>query len=333
MPIVIDHANLSSGFNINELTSGTLDGNGVFDILMKSVSEHLGREFANNRMRGTDYANAYVQAMNNALNQACGYALQKTKQPLEIQLMEAQLQKMAVDTGLVIKQGALIDAQASHELAQTSRINYEIAYILPIQLHLAKLDIELKREQVKIAEQEFELKKKQVDLAQKELDLKERQIELAIIEVGIKKQELILREKEVALKDSQLALMAKEIDLKAQQIALMQYEMQYKLPAEVRNTNAQASLYEQKTITERGQTNAGVIGENSVMALNNNVLKEQALHFTNDSKIKVMSALIDTWKVRFTEDPNNNAVTSTAGITDPNIGRAVTSALEGARIK
>lgn len=319
MPIVIDHANLSSGFNINELTSGTLDGNGVFDILMKSVSEHLGREFANNRMRGTDYANAYVQAMNNALNQACGYALQKTKQPLEIQLMEAQLQKMAVDTGLVIKQGALIDAQASHELAQTSRINYEIAYILPIQLHLAKLDIELKREQVKIAEQEFELKKKQVDLAQKELDLKERQIELAI--------------KEVALKDRQLALMAKEIDLKVQQIALMQYEMQYKLPAEVRNMNAQASLYEQKTITERGQTNAGVIGENSVMALNNNVLKEQALHFTNDSKIKVMSALIDTWKVRFTEDPNNNAVTSTAGITDPNIGRAVTSALEGARIK
>lgn len=295
MTITIETTQLDPDFNINELTTGTLDGNGVFDVMMTAVKAHLHKEFENNRIRGTDYANAYIQAMNNAMQQASNYALQKAKQALEIQLLEAQLAKLGVDTGLVVKQGALVDAQASHEIAQVAKINHEIEHLFPLQ--------------VKLAEHEVRLKDKQVDLAQKDIELKQNQIELG--------------HKELQLKEKQLTIAEKEIGIKEKQLEITEYELTHKLPAEVKNTNAQASLYEQKVITETAQTDPSVNKQGSVIWYNNKVLEQQARTYDNDSKLKVLSVLVDTWKIRYNEDPDNNEVTAINKLTDPTIGQAV----------
>lgn len=288
--MIIPNATISPDFNIDELTEGKLDGNGVFDKLMKTFELHLEREYNKQRIRGTDYANAYIGLINNALNQVSNYALEKSKLPLELQLLEAQIHKTATDTIVATKQGGLIDAQIHKEMAQTEMLHLEMEYKFP-----------------------------------KELALIDEQI-------ANMKAEIALKEKELALRDKQLEISVKELGIKEQQLRLAEYEVQVKAPAEVRSINAQADLYNQKVVTEKAQTDASVIGKGSVIDHNNKVLAQQAISYDNDSKLKATSMLVDTWKVRRNDDPDEAPVNDINKLADPNIGTAVVKVLQSVGI-
>lgn len=288
--MIIPNATISPDFNIDELTEGKLDGNGVFDKLMKTFELHLEREYNKQRIRGTDYANAYIGLINNALNQVSNYALEKSKLPLELQLLEAQIHKIATDTIVATKQGGLIDAQIHKEMAQTEMLHLEMEYKFP-----------------------------------KELALIDEQI-------ANMKAEIALKEKELALRDKQLAISIIELGIKEQQLALARYEFEVKAPAEVRSINAQADLYNQKVVTEKAQTDASVIGKGSVIDHNNKVLAQQAISYDNDSKLKATSMLVDTWKVRRNDDPDEAPVNDINKLADPNIGTAVVKVLQSVGI-
>lgn len=288
--MIIPNATISPDFNIDELTEGKLDGNGVFDKLMKTFELHLEREYNKQRIRGTDYANAYIGLINNALNQVSNYALEKSKLPLELQLLEAQIHKIATDTIVATKQGGLIDAQIHKEMAQTEMLHLEMEYKFP-----------------------------------KELALIDEQI-------ANMKAEIALKEKELALRDKQLAISVIELGIKEQQLRLAEYELQVKAPAEVRSINAQADLYNQKVVTEKAQTDASVIGKGSVIDHNNKVLAQQAISYDNDSKLKATSMLVDTWKVRRNDDPDEAPVNDINKLADPNIGTAVVKVLQSVGI-
>lgn len=288
--MIIPNATISPDFNIDELTEGKLDGNGVFDKLMKTFELHLEREYNKQRIRGTDYANAYIGLINNALNQVSNYALEKSKLPLELQLLEAQIHKIATDTIVATKQGGLIDAQIHKEMAQTEMLHLEMEYKFP-----------------------------------KELALIDEQI-------ANMKAEIALKEKELALRDKQLDISVIELRIKEQQLRLAEYEVQVKAPAEVRSINAQADLYSQKVVTEKAQTDASVIGKGSVIDHNNKVLAQQAISYDNDSKLKATSMLVDTWKVRRNDDPDEAPVNDINKLADPNIGTAVVKVLQSVGI-
>lgn len=288
--MIIPNATISPDFNIDELTEGKLNGNGVFDKLMKTFELHLEREYNKQRIRGTDYANAYIGLINNALNQVSNYALEKSKLPLELQLLEAQIHKIATDTIVATKQGGLIDAQIHKEMAQTEMLHLEMEYKFP-----------------------------------KELALIDEQI-------ANMKAEIALKEKELALRDKQLAISVIELGIKEQQLRLAEYEVQVKAPAEVRSINAQADLYNQKVVTEKAQTDASVIGKGSVIDHNNKVLAQQAISYDNDSKLKATSMLVDTWKVRRNDDPDEAPVNDINKLADPNIGTAVVKVLQSVGI-
>lgn len=289
--MIIPNATISPDFNIDELTEGKLDGNGVFDKLMKTFELHLEREYNKQRIRGTDYANAYIGLINNALNQVSNYALEKSKLPLELQLLEAQIHKIATDTIVATKQGGLIDAQIHKEMAQTEMLHLEMEYKFPKELAL--IDAQIANMKAEIALKEYELK---------------------------------------YIKPIQLALQEKELDIKEQQLRLAEYELQVKAPAEVRSINAQADLYNQKVVTEKAQTDASVIGSGSVIDHNNKVLAQQAISYDNDSKLKATSMLVDTWKVRRNDDPDEAPVNDINKLADPNIGTAVGKVLQSVGI-
>lgn len=289
--MIIPNATISPDFNIDELTEGKLDGNGVFDKLMKTFELHLEREYNKQRIRGTDYANAYIGLINNALNQVSNYALEKSKLPLELQLLEAQIHKIATDTIVATKQGGLIDAQIHKEMAQTEMLHLEMEYKFPKELAL--IDAQIANMKAEIALKEYELK---------------------------------------YIKPIQLALQEKELDIKEQQLRLAEYELLVKAPAEVRSINAQADLYNQKVVTEKAQTDASVIGSGSVIDHNNKVLAQQAISYDNDSKLKATSMLVDTWKVRRNDDPDEAPVNDINKLADPNIGTAVGKVLQSVGI-
>ena len=53
-----------------DLTSATLDGQGVFDVLMKAAATHLESEFSKNRIKGAEYSEVYLGAMTQVLQTA-----------------------------------------------------------------------------------------------------------------------------------------------------------------------------------------------------------------------------------------------------------------------
>lgn len=302
-------------FNIDEITTGKINGKGTFDVLMKTLELHLRQEYENQRIRGTDYANAYIGLINNALGQVTDYAIQKAKLPLELQLTEAQIQKIGADTILVTKQGGLVDAQIIREMLEAEKLHLEIEYKLPKEL--AMLDAQIMNMKWEAQLKEYELKyikPIQLALQQKELDIKEKQLSMMVLEL--------------ALKEKQLGIAEKELNIKEQQLALARYELEVKAPAEVSSINSQTGLYQQKTITEKAQTDPSVIGTGSVIDMNNKVLAEQAQSYKNDGKIKVLSILADTWKVRRNDDPDEAPVTEINKLNDPTIGLAVTKSMQ-----
>lgn len=59
----IDNTSITTEFNVDELTEGTLTGKGVFDVLLQTLRLHLDREFTSGRITGTAYATVYSQAI------------------------------------------------------------------------------------------------------------------------------------------------------------------------------------------------------------------------------------------------------------------------------
>ena len=80
--------------DIGDVTTGSLDGTGYFDILMRTVSLHLQREWTNGRITGDVYAKAYLEALNNALNQAIGFVISVNQAAVNEDLIRAQIDQI-----------------------------------------------------------------------------------------------------------------------------------------------------------------------------------------------------------------------------------------------
>ena len=114
------------------VTDGTVAGNGIFDIWMRTLGAHLKREYAEQRITGDEYAKAYIALMNNLLNAAVGFltqdaqlAMAQEKLKYELQLLDAQVKladkELALkdkDLALKEKQVALAEAQLKAAEAQ-----------------------------------------------------------------------------------------------------------------------------------------------------------------------------------------------------------------------
>lgn len=308
--------NTSGDIQIGELTETKLDGNGVFDVLMKTIGLHLEREFAQGRIRGTDYANVYTQALTDVLNQATNYGLAKAKLPLELQMQEAQILKVATDTAVETKRGALIEAQATRELAE---------------IELTKKELEIKDKQLLIMDRELTLKEfelkyikpKELEMLLAELALKKAQLPLLEKDIDLKTKQIELSEKELVLKDKQIDVAISEVAIKAKQVELTDYELKNKLPAEVNSIKAQTDLYNQKTKTEQAQTDGTVAQQGSVIWYQNKLLEEQAKTYLRDAIQKYLKMMTDTWSVRNNADPDGNGANEQNRLLDVNLGEVV----------
>ena len=94
--------------SLDQLTTKQLDGTGVFDVLMQSVTEHLKAEHKANRITGADYAKVYLGSITQVLAQGVQFLLGKDRARLEnVQLQEAIKLTQAQRTR------ALIEAQTA----------------------------------------------------------------------------------------------------------------------------------------------------------------------------------------------------------------------------
>lgn len=131
---------------IDDLTEGTLKGEGAFDRLMASVDRHINREFKDNRITGDQYAQVYTQVITNVLGNATQFVL--TKDQARWQGIQAQMQARVAE---IQATSALVELERIR--LDTARSAYE-TQTAAAQFALAKLNIANAEEQFSLLEQQ-----------------------------------------------------------------------------------------------------------------------------------------------------------------------------------
>lgn len=71
-----------------DLTTTTLNGTGVFDVLMRANKAHLDEEFTKGRIKGPEYATVYLGSLQAVLSASLQFLLQRDKVNQEVKLLE-----------------------------------------------------------------------------------------------------------------------------------------------------------------------------------------------------------------------------------------------------
>lgn len=419
-------------FDIKELTSGTINGTGVLDVLLKTVTAHLEDQFKKERIRGTEYASAFIELYQACMTNAVGFVISRHKLPFELynleqegKLVDAQIRQIDLlltkipheieaiqaETNLTNKRAeevveqitviphqiALIDNQANQVLAETMLTNKRVDQVTQ---ELAKIPVEialLEKQVLQVASQTAltTSQKEQVDLQTtkipKEILLLDKELERNTAVIRLTTAQAVVSEKEVTdrlpievanlvkqglrldkeallteaqtaqvttqttkipteieylqaqivqlskqnlnlekdyeLKQGQLNIQLEELEIAKASLAIRRKELD-SLTANIRSTDAQANLYEQKVLTEKAQTLANAAEPLSVLGLNKQVLEAQRDGFFRDAEQKAAKLYLDSWIIRRQTDEGTQANVDNL-LQDKNVGKAMDALLRG----
>lgn len=283
-----------------DLTTGTLDGEGVFDKLMAALNAHFEDQFKKGRITGADYSGAYVGATQGALSTAVQFLLGRDQAFWNAQLAQMQArvaEAEAAAAALRIEQtradvinarSQALTAQTQYALtkmkltteavsieqaeAQTASILYQTANLLPVQVNQATGEVS------RITAQTDQILYETANL-------------LSAQHLGLTKDNAI---KDYQLSDvltSQVANMIEDTQAKA-------YQRTFILPATLDNLNEQVEGNRAKTLDTRrdGTTVTGTLG------VQKDLQNEQITSYKRDAETKVAKLHIDTWMLQRSTD-------------------------------
>jgi hypothetical protein len=118
------------------LTTAAVDGTGVFDVLMKSMKEHLEIEFNKNRLKGPEYAAVYIKALESVMQTSLAFLLQKDKATLDAELVKQQLLLSSAQTELALQQLANLISEGLNIPKQGLKIDADAAVSTQQKLNL-----------------------------------------------------------------------------------------------------------------------------------------------------------------------------------------------------
>lgn len=110
---------------VDEVTTKDPDGAGAFDVFMSAISKHLEKEFSQGRIVGADYSNAYLAAMQMALQQAVDFVLKKDQVFISTATSQLTAINAAIET--IKAKVSLVLAQIQAYTAQTEYANKKLA--------------------------------------------------------------------------------------------------------------------------------------------------------------------------------------------------------------
>ena len=106
---------------VTDLTQATLDGTGIFDVLMRANKAHLESEFNKGRIKGPEYSTVYLGSLTQVMQTALQLLLTKDKTSLENQLIEKQIELADAQTREV--EARILQVQKQTELIEQQRLN------------------------------------------------------------------------------------------------------------------------------------------------------------------------------------------------------------------
>ena len=283
---------------VNDLTQASLEGTGVFDVLMRANKAHLEAEFSKNRIKGPEYSTVYLGALESVMQTALQFLLQKDRNLLEAQLLEQQI---------LIAQQEVLKAQA-----EVALVNAQIAKMERDDALVAQQILNLQAEILNIP--------KQGALIDSQKEVQDQQ-----------KLNLISEEARITAQISQINQQTSnaviEADVLRGQKCKLDAEFDVLLQSKLK-TAAEVTLLGQKTQTEKAQTIAMGVDTDSVIGRQKVLYAVQAAGFERDAEQKAADLMLKTWMTRRTTDEATVA-DATNMLHDPAVGRAVNKLLSG----
>ena len=105
---------------ITDITTGIIDGTGIFDKLMASVKTHIHDEYDNGRIKGPEYSQVYLGAIQAVLSQSVQYVLQEKQTEAQVDLLVEQKKIAYVERIIKDKEAAALGMDKVVKVANTS---------------------------------------------------------------------------------------------------------------------------------------------------------------------------------------------------------------------
>lgn len=250
-------------FDISELTSGTLEGTGVLDVLLKTVNAHLADQFKKERIRGTEYASAFVELYQACMTNAVGFVMSRHKLPFELanlenegKLIDAQIRQIDTLLTKVPHEIDSIKAGTDQTLAQTEQIELVTSQRIPAEI------LNLTKQGELIDQQILESTFRVQEVLPVELLNLEAQTELAVANKSQVLQQTTNLVAEKGLTEArtdqvttetttrlpaEVANLTKQGEVLSQQVLESQYRVQHLLPQELLQLVANTNLTDKRS--------------------------------------------------------------------------------------
>jgi hypothetical protein len=305
---------------VADLTQATLEGTGVFDVLMRANKAHLEAEFNKNRIKGAEYATVYLGSLTQVMQTALQFLLTKEKADLEAQLLQKQIllaqkeiDKATVEIAQITAQTELVNQQKANLIAEAANIPKQGLVLEAQKLQIVQQTTNLLAESLNIPKQGLLIDANKAQVTQQTENLVSQKAQV------IAQTELVVQQKANAIIEGTV-LVAQECKLRAE------FDL---ITSNTTKSAQETALLTQKVATERAQVTAMGVDDNSVVGKQKLLYQAQTDGFKRDAEQKAAKLMIDTWNVRRTTDSDNTAATATNRLSDVDVGSAVSKMLTG----
>lgn len=236
----------------NNMTTGVINGNGTFDILMSSISAHLKGEFDKQRITGDQYAKAYIELTTAALGTSAQYLLGRDQAYWSAVLVQTQARR------------AEIDAVVAGVQLETSKAQLQIAFY---EAYRSEADYALSKMKLATEDAQFCSIKVQTETARYNLTtmLPEQFIQLEYTTDSMLPAQLASIQADTAIKSYQRdSLMPQELAGMVSDKAVVDYQVASLMPAQLANTQSDTSVKAYQVSDILPMTRAGIVADTSI---------------------------------------------------------------------
>lgn len=253
---------------IDSVSSGDITGDGYFDVLMTAVTLRLEEQHRLGRIKGADYANVYLGALQSVMQQSIQFALGKQQAD---------------------KQAELLSAQTAEALDGTVRANTELTdKLLTTAKQRDNVDADTSVKLVQKLEVEAATLR-QNEQSDKDLLVKDAQITKVQAEKNLLDQEKLTEINKTTLTQSQNA-----------EVLASTTRQDSVSTAQISKIGAEKALLDQKELTEVQQT--------TLVQKQQNLYDKQATGFDRDAEQKAVKLWTDVWTIARSTDPDATSV-------------------------
>ena len=170
---------------------------------------------------------------------------------------------------------------------------------------------------------DLKLQEAQISLTTAQEDQIRAEMQKIPYEIQALQKQLELADKQIAQADKQLELTEAQIQVQLKQLDLMAEQLE--------QAKAQTAYYEQRTITEKAQTSAGVAATGSVIGTQVALMNKQADGYDRNAEQQAAQILANTWNVRRQTDEDTSANT-TNKLDDASVGAVISKLAAGIKV-